>query len=72
MLFSACDEENFTQRPGILHLHKTVKVDVFCVVFIDARRHKAHFVLQTRGAADDMEAMKPGSQLNCAAVFTPF
>lgn len=39
------DDENFTHRPGILHLHKSVTVDAFCVVFRDAHRHKAHFVL---------------------------
>lgn len=50
-LFSPGDEENFTHRPGILHLHKSVMVDAFGVVFRDAHRHRAHFVLQTlRGA----------------------
>ena len=77
-LFKGCEhmvspgDENFTHRPGILHLHKSVMVDAFCVVFRDAHRHKAHFVLQTLRAAQmtckqEINCMRPSSQSHCAA-----
>lgn len=59
--FSPGDEENFTHRPGILHLHKSVMVDAFYVEFRDAHRHKAHFVLQTLRAAQTTRRQ----EINC-------
>lgn len=74
-LFSPGDEGNFTHRPGILHLHKSVTVHGFCVVFRDAHRHTEHTLCCTTSqpSSDNTKAgnqtYKRASQLHSACFF---
>lgn len=56
-LLSPGDEEDFAHRPGILHLHKSVMVDAFCVsVQRRPRSQSTLCAVNSQSSGDDMKA----------------